>query len=130
MAIVKIDSRQINGLISAAWKDTAQELDGAFRQAITSPLYEWPRPTPRSNGQIAGSPRDIVDRGELRDSQKNSIRDFEGNWVWNAPHSIIVHEGATLRSGTVLPPRRWTRKACFELYPLEPNYAKNLRKRL
>jgi hypothetical protein len=47
--------------MAIAFGETAQEI-------IETEMWEWPRQTVRQNGTVAGSPRDIVDTGELRDS--------------------------------------------------------------
>jgi hypothetical protein len=59
--------------ITNAFTIAAFALDGEFKDAIEDPIYEWPRVTRRTNGQVVGSPRDIVDRGTLRDSQSMTI---------------------------------------------------------
>jgi hypothetical protein len=51
----------------------AHVLDGALRDAIDAPVYRWPRKTRRSTGEVVTSPRNIVDTGELRDSQSMLI---------------------------------------------------------
>ncbi len=40
-----------------------------FQMSIESPEWEWDRETRRKNGEIVLSPRNIVDLGNLRDSQ-------------------------------------------------------------
>ena len=52
-----------------AFRQMANELNDAFTSAIESPLYSWPNATLRSNGVLATSPRNIVDTGELQNSQ-------------------------------------------------------------
>lgn len=55
--------------IDLAFRAAANQLNQAFTDAIESEIWEWPRSTDRRNGETVSSPRDIVDRGELRDSQ-------------------------------------------------------------
>lgn len=52
-----------------AFRIGAHILDGALKDAIEAPVYRWPRITRRSTGEVVTSPRNIVDTGELRDSQ-------------------------------------------------------------
>lgn len=56
--------------LEGAFKKTAALLGAEFTKAISSQLYSWPRDTVRATGELAGSPRNIVDRGGLRASQK------------------------------------------------------------
>ncbi|NEQ65118.1 MAG: hypothetical protein F6K21_06395 [Symploca sp. SIO2D2] len=56
------------GSLAKAFKATAMEFGGVMQDAITSPIWEWDRITVRSTGEIADSPRNIVDTGKLRDS--------------------------------------------------------------
>lgn len=60
---------QISGSLDGAFRLLANRLDDAFRLAIESPIWDWPRSTKRSNGETVFTPRDIVDQGTLRDSQ-------------------------------------------------------------
>lgn len=55
--------------LGEAFADTAYYLAGQFEQAIQDERWEWDRPTVRSDGSVVGSPRDIVDTGELLRSQ-------------------------------------------------------------
>lgn len=106
-------TRNLQALARAA-SDAAQqavfrELSGRFQQAIRTPAYGWPRNTLRQNGQMVGSPRDIVDTGTLlRQQQSPQISGTVATYRWTAPYSPIVHEGARLRNGTLIPARPWT----------------------
>lgn len=84
----------------------AQDLNSFLRDAIESPLYPWPGFTQRRSGERVGSPRNIVDLGEFRDSQQYSFPSpltilFE----WTAEHSVLVFAGFTTRAGNTYPPR-------------------------
>ena len=59
--------------LSTAFKATATAYNRAMQEAIASPVWNWPRRTVRSDGSIAGSPRSIVDTGDLLNSQKLSF---------------------------------------------------------
>ena len=59
--------------LDAAFKDTAITYNRAMQEAIASPVWNWPRRTLRRSGEIAGSPRNVVDQGDLLDSQKLSF---------------------------------------------------------
>ena len=125
MARITINEGLINRLVNNAFAATMGEFAKANDRAIAEPLYSWPRQTVRQSGEIAGSPRNIVDTGELLRSRSVQVRGDDATFGWSADHALIAHEGATLRNGTVLPPRRWTREA-LKLYPLDRNYANEL----
>ena len=58
-----------DGSPEKAFQAMADELSDAFQEAFDAPVYDWDRITLRSNGELVGTPRDIVDTGELRNSQ-------------------------------------------------------------
>jgi hypothetical protein len=96
---VKFNTAAISEAITKATNATVMVLDIELRKAITDPIWDWPR------GQ---SPRDIVDTGELRNSQAMTrIGNRRAKYVWSARHSIVVRNGAVLRNGTVIPARKW-----------------------
>ena len=96
---VKFNTAAIAEAITKATNATVMVLDIELRKAITDPIWDWPR------GQ---SPRDIVDTGELRNSQAMTrIGNRRAKYVWSARHSTIVRNGAVLRNGTVIPARKW-----------------------
>ena len=125
-----------------AFSVIAAELTARFDSAISGAHWPWPDVTPRwgSRGgtslkeavtnwygwlyggpgqrpvSIAGSPRSIVDSGDLKQS-----RNFELNraaltatWTWNVEYAAAVHEGAYIHpfqnSDKIiqLPGRPWT----------------------
>ena len=58
---------------------------------------------------VVGSPRNIVDLGNLRQSGTYSFPDaYSIEARWSADYATAVHEGARLRNGTILPARQWT----------------------
>lgn len=79
---------------------------------ITNPIWTYPRDTLRSDGSIAGSPRDIVDTGELAGSQVSlptSSTTFKHEW--QAPHSKLAQVGYITDTGALVPARDWIAKA-------------------
>lgn len=102
-----LNSRKIKEASHKAFRDTVLLLDGELTKAITSPVYPWPK---------GESPRDIVDTGELRRSQRY---EFTGKmtavFLWPKSYSAAVHNGAVLRNGTRLPARRWTDRAFAQM---------------
>lgn len=55
--------------LDQAFRGTAIAYNRQMQVEISSRVWDWPRDTKRKNGDIVGAPRDIVDRGELANSQ-------------------------------------------------------------
>lgn len=74
--------------------------------------------TKRKNSEIVGSPRDIVDLGTLRDSQKWEAVDYGdglGIRFYNdAEHSALVHEGGS-NGNAEIPARPFMTRVLAEL---------------
>lgn len=91
------------------------ELNSAFQDALGSKVWSWPRTTIRSNGQEAGSPRNIVDTGILKASNSFTISGTLCTFKWAVGYATAVHYGASIypwgdkdRPKVNLPPRPWT----------------------
>lgn len=96
------DIERLESALFQAFTEAMELLGRKFTEAITSPVWRWDD----------GSTRDIVDKGQLRDSQelvypKRHVAEFQ----WNVEYAAAVHEGARLKNGTQLPSRRWTEYA-------------------
>ena len=61
------------GSIAKAFRAATQQGQRAIKASIRERRWDWPRETQRSNGRTVGSPRDIVDSGEL-DSKQQPVR--------------------------------------------------------
>lgn len=106
MANLVLDRNSFERGLSRGLSLFAGDLDRFLRDAIESPLYPWPGFTQRRSGERVGSPRNIVDLGQFRDSQQYSFPSpLTILFTWTAPHSVLVFEGFTTRSGNVYPPR-------------------------
>jgi hypothetical protein len=104
-----------------SFKGMVQEFGDANRRAIEDPIWNWPR---------GESPRDIVDTGDLRDSQKiDFVSDGEAVISWDVDYALKVHEGETTRSGAEFPARRWTQYAQAEYKPFD-KFAGKIRRSL
>jgi hypothetical protein len=93
----------------AAAKAVFQILNARFQAALRTPVYNWPGATVRSNGQVAGTTRNIVDTANL--FQSNSGPEIDGlrvRYVWRTPYAAAVHEGYQLQNGRQMPARPWT----------------------
>ena len=68
-----------------------------LNKAMESSVWDWPRPTLRQNGSVAGTTRDIVDTGALKNSLSVSVKFLKTktNFMikYGAPHAALVHEG-------------------------------------
>ena len=145
-----------------AFATVAAELTGRFDSAISGEHWPWPDRTPRFGGSssleearenwntyttgsgfgrrpkaVTGSPRSIVDSGDLkqsRDFQLNKAA-LEANWAWNVDYAAAVHEGAYINpfgnknKVVQLPGRPWTEAVLvggtvaqgIEVYPVSEN---------
>lgn len=105
--------RIVGKALHEALKDTAKKLDAEFQDQITTSKWDWPNDTLRKNKQfIPKGNRDIVDMGDLRDSQSHrQVNQFAIEWTWNVDYSAIVHNGAALKGGGEYPAREWTKEA-------------------
>ena len=99
----------IGGIFRQAM-DWAEE---GFRQEIEEVKWTWPRETIRRNKTPVGSPRDIVDLGGLRNSQRReNINENETAFVWTGgegkAYALEVHDGYTSKAGNRMPARAFT----------------------
>lgn len=103
----------LNTRIETAFVETCRDLSSEFTEAIEAPIYPWPQ---------GESPRDIVDTHQLAESQQQARigrLSMEFSWPREGNVSLLIHEGAVLNNGTVLPPRRWTQTAFERFRPVE-----------
>jgi hypothetical protein len=108
---IDINTQLLETAAKSAWKDTSQIMGIEFTKAISDPIYNWPR---------GESPRDIVDKGGLRQSQRMDYSgDFVTNYRWPLEYALPVHNGAVLRNGTILNARPWTKIAIQRRNPAE-----------
>ena len=102
------DPGELNNRLEAMWRNTTGELFNRFQAALDAQAWSWPRTTKRRVG-TAGSPRNIIDRGQLKQSGLVSYPSaFAMEATWSIHYATAVHEGARLRNGTILPARPWT----------------------
>lgn len=94
--------------VEAALTNTAEDFTKAQQQQFDEEVYSWPRITKRTNGEIASSPRDITDTGNLKESlQVNQTSRFSYNYWYPPDYAALVHEGGKTASGSVYPARPW-----------------------
>lgn len=101
---VRFNTTQLLAAADAAWEDANLVLGREFQKRITANIWAWP------TGQ---SPRDIVDKGQVRDSYTpRAITPTVHEHAWNAEHAMAVHEGAVRKTGNTTvttPARPWVR---------------------
>ena len=100
-----------------AFEKTCVELGDKMTEIIEAPGFYSP-PFP--------SGRDIVDTGELRDSQEIAFPSPVTAQIRYPTHyALYVHEGYTLRNGRRQPARPWTTDAVEE-YDLAQGFVRQL----
>jgi hypothetical protein len=121
-AVSIIDIAGIMRAADLAFQEEMESVGGAFREAIEDEYYDWPNDTIRHDGSVVGSPRNIVDRSGLQESQDQTpVARGEEEFIWTAPHSAINHNGGRKADGGVFQARPWTQHAIKgdETAPLE-----------
>lgn len=78
--------------------DYGDVLGPQLQNEIAKPQFKWPGVTRRRNGQVVGSPRDIVDTGEFINSQTEPIvSDTEAGVQmmigWTATYAADIFNG-------------------------------------
>lgn len=122
--------REFDKAVKTALAQTAGKLGAEFTKQISDVKWDWPNETLRKNGQKVTAPRDIVDLGNLRSSQRReNISATAVEWTWHVDYSAVVHEGAALKNGKTLLARPWTKDAEKEVKPLK-DFADRLRREL
>ena len=118
--------------------ESFDEMVGEFAQEINFQIedtkWDWPRETVRKNGSVVGSPRDIVDKGDLKNSQFiEDVSDVYKIVGYTAEHAPLVHEGYEIErnDGTVtdVPARRFIDTAIEDYNPIEA-YSEILKEKL
>ena len=110
----------VDQLIDNAFEDVILDVAQEQLDLLEENIWDWPRDTKRENGEIVGSPRDIIDRGELKESFE-LIEDSPHEWryFYGAAHADKVHNGAYLSNGTELPARPWIDEAVENISPYD-----------
>ena len=124
--------REFDKAVKTALAQTAGKLGAEFTNQISEKKWDWTPDvtTIRKNGDKVTRPRDIVDLGNLRSSQRReTISATAVEWTWHVDYSQVVHEGAALKNGKTLPARPWTKDAEKEVKPLK-DFADRLRREL
>ncbi len=154
-----------------AFAQVAGELTARFDDAVSGNYWPWPDSTPRFGGSrdlesaadnwntyltgngtgsrpkaVAGSPRSIVDSGNLKQSRNFELDrvNLQAEWNWNADYAAAVHEGAYINPFgnpnkiVQLPARPWTQAVIeggtvatgIPVYPIAQNLRKFVKQRV
>lgn len=89
-----------------------RELFAAMQQSFTAKAWAWPGTTQRRVGTV-GSPRNIIDIGNLRQSGSYQMTGpYSARFTWSANYATAVHEGYRRNradgSASLWPARPWT----------------------
>lgn len=115
-------------------------LDKQLKVEIQNVQFKWesedgkPRLTKRRNGQVVGSPRNIVDLGGfVRSQRRDRPSATELRFTWDAksdrgfPYAPLILIGYTTSKGTLVPGRNWIKPA-LQAVPLERFFADEWKK--
>ena len=97
-----------------AFQATVTQYDNTMKNIIESPRYwgDFGTTYRRSGEVVVGGFRNIVDLGNLRNSQTVTFfNPFLACFEWNGngeTPTVLVHEGYTTRTGKTIPARPWT----------------------
>lgn len=118
--------------LQKAFENVAREAFAAMQQSFTAKAWDWPDDLPtrklkgatlaekirsyrNGDGLRAGSPRNIIDVGSLRQSGTWEMTGpLRATFRWSANYATAVHEGARIhpwgnkRRTVTLPARPWT----------------------
>lgn len=109
--------RQLRGINQRTFERAMDWADQDFDQQMVSEKWEWNgNQTRRKNGEIVGSPRDIVDTGDLLQSkQRRQISRSITEFVWEDDVAELVHDGGRLKGSGIYPARPWTEPTLQEI---------------
>ena len=83
-------------------------VEAALNEAMESPVWEWNGvTTKRENGDVVGTPRDIVDTGKLKESLQIRANNLGLIVSYNTPYAAIVHYGGITWNGGFISDRPW-----------------------
>jgi hypothetical protein len=110
----------LEGALGGIFTKAMDWAEDDFRREIEAEKWDWPRETKRRSGPTVGSPRDIVDLGGLRNSQKReNISEDHTAFVWTGgegkAYALEVHDGYSSKAGNRMPARPFTEETIAKL---------------
>lgn len=112
-----------------ALDEYAAKIGDEFQEQIEATDWVWPNNTRRRNGTRAGKTRDIVDTGELRDSQQGPLigySRYSRGFKWTAEHASLVRDGYITSTGRQVRGRDWV-KTALNAIPFSQFIARRMR---
>lgn len=115
------EEKVLKGICQRTFEASMDWADKDFDQQMLDEKWTWQNNDPqnrtrRKNGQVVGTPRDIVDTGSLHQSKKrNPINGSITEFVWEDEVAELVHNGGTLKNGGAYPARPWTEPTLNEI---------------
>jgi hypothetical protein len=126
---IKFNLNKVNEAIAGAFETTVEAYADQCQAELESEKWDWPRTTHRQNGEVVTSPRNVIDTGDLINSQEIEYLDPSTALInYGSDHALDVHEGK-VENGLLKPGRPWTETALDEI-DLEQVMAEELRNRL
>ena len=111
----------MRGKAIKALDEYAAKISDEFQDQIESEKWAWTdKTTKRRNGRDAGNPRDIVDTGELRDSQEGPAVANGGlsqGFKWTAPYAYLSKRRLHGQQGRQVPGRDWVKTGALKALP-------------
>jgi hypothetical protein len=110
----------LEGALGGIFTKAMDWAEDDFRREIEAEKWGWPRETKRRSGPTVGSPRDIVDLGGLRNSQKReNISEDHTAFVWTGgegkAYALEVHDGYSSKANNRMPARPFTEETIAKL---------------
>ncbi|GAA5513644.1 hypothetical protein Dcar01_02388 [Deinococcus carri] len=104
---VTVTLANLDDLFEQGLTGVAQEFAQACDDAFEDPLWAWPNTTRRANGETVGSPRNLVDTGELRDSRQDpEVAGNTARLTWEVDHAAATFLGAVFTDRSASLPAR------------------------
>jgi hypothetical protein len=92
--------------VSHALEYAATSLAEQMQREFEEDRWRWPRSTKRAGGNVVGSPRNLLDQGQLKASQLPPVVSGDSiRFRWTAPHATRAFLGGITRRGQTLPAR-------------------------
>ena len=120
MVKIKINRKELDKALGETWGKTEKEFAAAMTDQFNRVKWQWQGTTLRRNGELATSPRNIVDTANLRDSLVyERVGKYATAYGYTAPYAGINHEGGKLSNGGEIPARPWVWGAVEDKPPIK-----------
>ena len=118
-----MNEQLLREVVTEAWGRFSAFVDSELTRHITEPKWTWPQ---------GENPRDIVDTGDLRNSQEMVIDPrpgvMETKFRYSAPYAAAVHDGAVFKATDAegqprtMTARPWTREIYKDRVKLQKHF--------